>query len=432
MQNLWQQFQQRVTRNQLARFGVSFLLAALLWGWVTQLQDPIETRRFAELTIEEPEMSGTIEIVTALPRVDVSVTDVESRLEGLSRADIRVSLDVSEIEGAGTFQVPVEASTTTGVRDIEVSPDTISIQVEEEISENFPLTELTVDDELLASDARRVVDINPEISQVTVRGTESAVERVDRVMLPVAIDGQTTDFMILIEPYAVDEDNQRIQEVTIDPGQVRTFVEMETRGKTVSVVPQLSGAPADGFVVQQQISLPSTIIVDGPEEALNPILFINTEPVDIAGATQSLSRTVELEPLPEGVTLVEPTDNQVEVRVSIGTSAGSPSLIQDMPVEVENLGDGLQATVDPETIDLSVTGSADVLGSLTPEDIKVAVDVAGLGVGVYTLTPEVTLPPDVSLSLLDPQSVTVLISAEATPAARGQPGTLGAAYALTG
>lgn len=423
MQNVWDQLSQRVTRDQLTRFGFSLLLAVLLWGWVTQLQDPIETRQFTELAIEEPNLSGTLQVVTSLPRVDVSITDAESQLEKLNRTDVTVSLNVSEIDGAGTYQLPVVANTAIDVREIDVSPDTISIQVEEEISDNFPLVP---ENQVLDGDARRVGNITPEVSQVTVRGTESAVARVERVVLPVAIDGQTTDFTMMIEPYAVDANDQRIQEVTILPAQVRTFVEIETRGKSVSVVPQITGTPAEGFVVQQQLSLPPTVIVDGPPDALESMLFINTESVDISDATTSLSRTVGLESLPEGVTVVEPASGKVEVRVSIGPSSSSPNTIPGVTVEVQNADDAFIVSVDPNTIDLSIRAAPDVLSTLTPEDIRVFVDVAGLGPGVYTLTPEVSLPPDVSTSGLDPETVTVLISNEATPLPNASPGSEGA------
>ncbi len=418
MQNLWDQFKQRVTGNQLVRFGVSLLLAVLLWGWVTQQQDPVESRSYTELAIEEPDLSGTIEIVTSLPRVTVSVSDVASQVEGLDRSNITVSLDVSEIDGPGTFEAPVEVSTEGELREISVSPDTISVQVEEEVGEVFPLI---VEHQQVAGDATWVVDITPAVSQVTVRGTQSTVDRVERVTLPVSTEGQTSDFIMVFEPTAVGEDGQRVQEVTIEPDQVRTNVEMETRGKTVSVVPQVQGLPAEGYVLQQTVALPSTVILDGPDEALDPILFVDTQPVDIAGATESISQEVSLEPLPEGVTLVEPATNEVEVRVAIGTSAGTPNVIQGMPVEVRNLGDGFQVNVDPASVELSVSASADILSSLTPDDIDVFVDITGLGPGVYSLRPEVTLPPEISATVLNPQSVTVLISAEATPTGSRDP-----------
>lgn len=415
VRNAREYIQQRITRTHLARFGVSLLLATLLWGWVTQLQDPVDTDRYAEINMNPPELSGTIQIVTTLPRATVTLTDVESRLEDVSRSDISVSLDTSDIDGPGTYEVPVNASTATEIRDIDVSPDTISVQVEEEVSRNFPLI---VENQVRADDARRIVDINPEVSEVTVTGTESAVNRIERVVLPVSIDRETSNFTDTIEPYAVDEENQRIQEVEIRPAQVRTEVELETRGKTVSVVPQLTGAPAEGYVVQQQIAVPPTVIVDGPAEALESILFVNTEPVDISGATESVSQVVSLEDLPDGVTVIDPAENVVEVRVSIGTSSGTANLIPDMPIQIENERNGLTAEINPNSVDISVSASTETLTSLAPEDINVTVDVSGLGTGVYTLEPEVEVPEEVSVTRLAPEEVVVVISDEsATPAA---------------
>lgn len=415
MQNFWEQLRQRITRSQLIRFGVSLLLAVLLWGFVTDILDPVESRTFTELLIEEAELSGTIDVVSSLPRVTVSVSDVESRLASLDRTDVTVSLDVSEVDGAGTFQVPIDI-TTDGYdfRDVDVSPDTVSIQVEEEVSELLPLT---IENQMSAGDVNRITGTTPAVSQVTVRGTQSAVERVARVMLPVSSDGQTTDFTMLFEPAAVSDDGQRVQEVSIEPSQVRTFVEVETQGKTVSVVPQIQGIPAEGFIVQQTIALPSTVIIDGPQEALDAILFIDTQTVDIEGATESTSQTVELKALPDEVVLVEPASNQIEVRISVGTSAATPNLIQGMSVETRNLDDRFQANVDPDEVDLSVSASADILSTLMPGDIDVYVDVAGLEPGVYSIAPEVTLPPDVSAIVVEPESITVLITGNATPEA---------------
>ena len=413
-QNFREYFQAHVTNSQLARFALSFVLALMLWGWVTLLQDPVETQRYSEIAITPPELSGSIQVVTSLPRATVTLTDVSSVLDEISRADIAVTLDTSEVEGPGRYELPLIAATDQGVREIDVAPDSISVEIEEEISRNFPIT---VENQVLADDSRRIVDVNPEISEVTVAGTASAVSRITRVVLPVSTQDRTGDFTASIEPYAVDEDNQRVQEVTIIPGHVSTHVELEARGKTVSVVPQVTGTPAEGYVVQQQLAMPSTVIVDGPQELLEDLLFVYSEPVDISGANESLSRTVSIEDLPEGVTLVEPDQNEVEVRVSIGTSAGAANLIPDMPIEPVNVPEGTNVSIDPETIDLSASAPSEILTTLTPDDIGVTVDVSGLGRGVYTLEPVIDVPEGVTVTQVEPEEVVVLVTDQsATPA----------------
>ncbi|HYH11904.1 MAG TPA: CdaR family protein [Thermomicrobiales bacterium] len=419
LKNAWQYIRQRVSRTQATRFAISLAIALVLWGWVTQLQDPVQTQRYAEVSITTPDLPGTMQIVTTLPRATLFVTDVESRLEDFARSDILLTLDTSRVSGPGSYQLPVIAETSRTVREIDVSPDTVSVQVEEEISQNFPLT---VENRVLASDARRITDINPEVSEVTVSGTESAVNRIARVVLPVSLERQSRSFVAMIEPEAVDDEGQQVQEVTILPGHVRTEVELETSGKTVSIVPQITGSPADGYVVQQTIAVPATIIVDGPEEVLDSLLFLNTEPVDISGATESLSRTVKIQDLPPEVTLIEPTNNEVEVRVSIGTSGGTANVIPDMPIEIANAPEGFRVTTDPETIDIGVSAPSDTLASLTPSDVRVTIDVAELTPGVHTVTPDVELPDNINVTRLEPERVVVLITdPSATPTAAGTP-----------
>lgn len=414
-QQFWNTFKEWATTSRLTRAGVSLVIALFLWGWVTTLEDPVETQRYAEIAISEPDLPGALQIVTSLPRAQITITDVSSRLDELSRSDIVVTLDTSGVTGPGFYQLDVVVQTEQHMREVSVSPDTVSVEVEEQINRKFPLT---VENQQLASDSRRIVDINAEVSEVTVSGTRSSIDRIARVVLPINPQNQSTDFVDMIEPQALDKDNQPIKEVTITPAHVRTEVVLEKRGKTVSVVPQVTGTPADGFVVQQQVAVPSTVIVDGPDELLDDLLFISTAPVDITGANQSMSEMVPLVGLPEGVTLVDPSENEIEVRIAIGSSGGSANLVPDMPIEVVNASDGVNVRVDPGTIDISVSAPTALLSELTPDDIVVTVDVAGLGPGVYTLTPVIQVPDDVTVTNLDPERVVVLIDdGSATPTA---------------
>ncbi|HEV2127247.1 MAG TPA: CdaR family protein [Thermomicrobiales bacterium] len=416
LQNVRNFLQEHLTGQQMARFALSLLVALVLWGWVTQLQNPVEAQRYAELEIVPPELPGPLEIVTNLPRVTVSITGVSSQLEEISRADITVTVDPSRVDGSGMYQLPVVVELDGEVREMRVSPDTVSVEVEELVSRNFPLT---VENQAPDEESGRIVDTDPEVSEVTITGPAPAVDRIDRIVLPVSAQGHARDFVEVIEPFAVDENGQRVQEVIITPGNVRTVVELEARGKAVSVVPQVVGSPAERYVVQQQIAVPSMVIVDGPPEVLDSLLFVNTEPVDISGATDSLSEVVPLENLPEGATLVEPEENRIEVRVSIGPSGGTANRISNMPVAVEDIRDGLDATVDPGAVAIEVQAPSDVLTSLTPDDVSVWIDASGLEPGIYALQPQVEVPDDVEVIQTEPEEVVVVIitNGSATPVA---------------
>jgi YbbR domain-containing protein len=96
--------------------------------------------------------------------------------------------------------------------------------------------------------------------------------------------------------------------------------------------------------------------------------------------------------LPAGVTIIEPANGEVEVRVAIEDATTSSQPVTDLPIEIRGLGTGTVATVTPATISIDVSAPAEILQKMTPADIAVTVDVTGLEPGVYILSAEVALP----------------------------------------
>jgi YbbR domain-containing protein len=193
--------------------------------------------------------------------------------------------------------------------------------------------------------------------------------------------------------YAVDSSGQRVSEVTVLPNQIATRVEMQSRGRVVSVIADVTGEPADGYTLSQRNVLPGTITVEGPDEVLDDLLFVHTEPVDITGASQSVSQRVGLADLPAGVTVIDPPGGQVEVRVAIQDTSSTVQALPGLPVNVLNAPEGLEVLIEPESIDVTLEGPVNTLTDMTTEDITVVVDVRGLETGSYELRPTPTLIP---------------------------------------
>jgi|GEM_PF-548492 len=407
-------FPLRPTRTQVIRFAFSLIIATLLWGWVTELNDPFITVNYRELDIGVESLDDSLTIVTTLPRASVTLRGPESELDAIQRNNISVRLDTSGITKPGEYRLKLLVTTPDGPSERLVDPRELPVTVEEDISHEMPIevTRITPED-----DPREIRSITPDSTQVTVSGPSSAVNRVEKVLLPVAIDNHTTSFVESYTPYAVDANGQRVSEVTVLPGQIRTSVEVQSRGKRISVIPVVHGVPAEGFSMQQRAAIPESIVVDGPESALESLLFVNTEPVDISGATQSKSQQVGFTNLPPGVTVIEPASGRVEVRVAIEDTSNSSQSLTGLPVQPLNLGPGLKASIVPGSIDVTVDGSGSTLSAMTPSDVKIRVDLANLGPGTYNVSPEITVPQGVTWISNTPQEVEVVITQdiEATP-----------------
>ena len=420
MRALFDQLRSRISRDHVLRFAFSLVLATLLWGWVTDRQDPIESEQFDDIEIAIPPLPNTLQVVNELEPVTVEITGPRSLLEDVQPRDVGASLDLGDIDQSGTYRVSVNAEVPDDVREANVTPREVEVQIEATASRNFPLTRQLPD---VSDDPRTIGSVTPEVSQVTVSGPESAVNRVARVILPIELGDNTEDFTASFEPFAVDAQGQPIAELAILPEQVSAFVTVETSGKNVSVVPQTNGAPAEGYSVIQRTTMPQTVVIDGPSEHLNDILFVETEPVDINGRTESLVQQVSLRALPSGVTVVDPASSEVEMTVVI-QEVGVDQVLDDQPVEVIGLGEQLTARVEPATVAVRLDAPSDLLGSMSADDVSVRVDLSGRGPGVYELRPEVTVPQGVTWISNEPQSVRIVIepgvpagtpSGEATP-----------------
>lgn len=410
----------RPTRTQALRFGISFALAVLIWGWVTDLQDPFRTRDIANVPIEIGDLPDTLQIVSTLPDAMVTLRGAESRIQAVDGPDIQLEADTAGITEPGTYLVSLEVE-VDDVSDHSVEPREVTIQVDARVSEIFTLNVSFTDS---MDQSRAVGSVVPVVSQVTVTGPTTAVDRIVDVILPVTVEQQTQSYDEAYVPYAVDETGQRVTEVDILPASVMTYVEVQTRGKPVSVIPAISGVPAEGYSVQQRRALPDTIVVDGPLEILNDLLFVNTEPVDVTDSTQSISTRVGLSDLPEGVTILEPVSGSVEVRVAIEDTTASSQTLSNLPVDSVGLGDGLTASVDPESVSLQVSAPLDILQAMTPEDIGIFVNLSGLGTGTYRLAPEVTVPQ--GATWLSGDSAEILVTIEESHVSSPEAATPGA------
>lgn len=412
----------RPTRQQVLRFAISLLLAILLWGWVTQIQNPYDQRTLAGYTMQTGPLPEELQIVSTLPDARVTVKGARSDVDAIRQSDLTVTANTASITGAGTFQVDVVVTGAEDVDKVEVSPSSVTIQVDERVTRIVPVRVMATNSSgspLTTS----LEGIEPLVSQVTIAGPRSAVDRVEEAQLPVTVNQQLGAYETSASPFAVDAEGLRITEVEILPSSITVRVDVPQSGKSISVIPNITGVPAEGYTIQVRRSLPDTILVDGPPEVLADLLFVNTEPVDVTDATQSITAMVGLEDLPEGVTVIDPSDGMVEVRVAIEDTSTSSQTLPELPIEVLGLEPGYSVDLTPETFSIQVTAPFDVLQLMTPSDIIVLVDLTGLGPGTHVLSPEVTLPPGASWSTADAADslITVVITEPPTAASPEPP-----------
>lgn len=401
--------------DAIFRAAASLALAFLLWAWVTTQRDPPETRVYADITLQPPTLQEPYQISGELPPVTIEVIGPRSVVDQVSRAGLKPTLDVSQISGPGNYQAQVVVDLPPAARISSISPARVDLVVDERVTRTMHLDVLPLQ---IEDPTRRLGVVEPAVSEVTVSGPKRLVDNVARVILPIDIGDRIDDFTADFVPAALDEAGQPIPEVAILPSRVTTAVEVDQRGRSVPVLVQTVGNPAQGYEVVGSVANPATVLLDGPDEALANILSVVTAPVDIDGESQTVNVRTALQDLPDGVRVVNPVDGSVVAVVQI-RQRGVTQLLNAIPLTVVNVPEGFTATIEPTSLGVVVFASEEAMASLSGGDISTSVSVAGLGAGRHQIRPSVMVPPEVQWLRTEPEVVVVNLTPDrATPAGR--------------
>jgi YbbR domain-containing protein len=256
---------------------------------------------------------------------------------------------------------------------------------------------------------------------VTVTGVQQNVDRVAHVIADVDLGTHQESFSAQVAPRAVDANFVDVDNVEVAPKVVNLTVSIEVRGKEIPVFVRYAGNAAEGFeVIGEPQSKPSTVLIDGPADALAKVQYIYTTPVDttaLSSPTVLPGVPLDTSALPAGVN-IETLTVEVSVRVE---RTKIPRTFEGVPVTVINLGPGASATSTPATVAVTVRGPQEEIDAMAAGDITVVVNANNLVAGTFRVVPRVVLPPSLYYDALPQVSITIVVRASPTPQATPQP-----------
>lgn len=396
------------SKGSLLRLLASVGLAVILWAWVTTLRDPETTRSFSNVPVSSESLAESLVVVDETIETQVRITGPESVVDSIPAGQVRAILDIEEIDSPGMYTVDVTVQAPGDVWRTQSDPSTVGITVESAVAQEFDV-EVVVQD--LDASSLRTVDVAPESEQVVVRGPSSAIESIASIELPLETSGGSRTYQTTLVPEAVDADGEPVEGVRIEPASINATVAVAARGKSVAVLVSTEGSASPGYEVLDRTANPASVIVEGPDDVVDQLIAVSAEPIDISGASSSVSSTVPIIDLPDGVTVIQPSSGEVDVLIQVG-QRGVRQALTGLEVTVANLGPGLVGSVNPANITIEVVAPEEVLSTLTVESFQVVIDASGLGVGAYPIEPMVIVPAQVQWISATPAVVELTISEE--------------------
>lgn len=416
-------------RTTVLRLLLALGLAFSLWLYVSVRENPNETTSYQGVPVEIENLAAGLVRVdrnglpsTALPTITIRAEGSQTAMESLRQTDIRAFADLTGLT-AGELSVPVNVVTTrSGLARLTFTadPSLLAFRIEQEITRTVPLT-VEVTGEVPFSFEQRAPQASvggQPVTSATVRGPESRVSQVTAVRATADVNRLTGNYDSPRPLEPLDASGSLVAGVSVTPATVNLLVPIiSSIGiKRVPIVPQTSGRPASGNLVTDIAVSPEFVTLTGSSGPLETVLRVTTAPVDISGASGTITRTADLI-IPLGVALLDTQPNTVEVRIT--TRPINQPFTVSLPVEVvaTNIPAGLLASVSPAIVQVELSGSAGQISTLTGATLQGTVDVSGLGPGSSAVTPTFNLPQGVTLTNQPQVTITLRAPATAQPTA---------------
>ena len=248
----------------------------------------------------------------------------------------------------------------------------------------------------------------PDVVHVRVRGSSGIVSRLEpgEVVAVLDLAGERPGRR-LFDLFGGQVHTPSGVEVTqVLPATVTVTLERAGSPRTVPIVPDIEGQPAEGFVVGRITTVPPTVDLIGPESRLQQLTEALTEPVSVEDAAVPFVNTVTVGVADPRVRVTAPLSATVTVEI---LPAPLERTLHEVPVAARNLEGRRRAVFEPNQVTVSVRGPRNVVRGLDNMAVQAFVDLADFRPGRYNLPVAVESGGELGITHIDPPFVRITL-----------------------
>ncbi|MBY7141848.1 hypothetical protein KFZ56_01855 [Virgibacillus sp. NKC19-3] len=332
-------------------------------------------------------------VVSGVPEyVDVTlegVTRILTPVERQHNFDTFVNLEGLE---EGTHEVEIQYEDIPPELSVYIEPKTTEVTIEERATEEFPVTVDFINSDQLA-EGFELGDYEVEPASVSITSSRSVIDQIGMVKVFVNVSGLDQSINNREVPVNVYDSQGNELNVRVEPENAVVSADITNPSETVSINVSTTGELPDGYALESLDANMDEVEIFATTDVLDEIESVSTEDIDLSEITESQTIDASLS-LPEGA--VSETES-VEVDVEVDQAQS----IEDVPIEIEGLQDGQDATfVEPDNpeMDIRIPSSEADGNEWTAEDFDLSVDVSDLEAGEHTVPVTIEGPDDLPIT----------------------------------
>lgn len=416
----------RILSSRWFLIALSLLIAMVFWsilvasdGTLTRAKtfQNVAVSVTGESTLRSRGYIVMDDLETLISGVKMTVEVTQSNYSRVSGTSYNPHLDLTDVTGEGENEIPISFSSTLYGPVISCEPSSVTVNVERYITRRVPVVlEKTGEIQGYFLDSAKT-----DPTMVSVSGPQSLVSRVARAVAKLDASQLSGERMsdrasvqIVLQDSAGEAIESELIEITNESVLTDTVV-VETELVPMKDVPLqvdslVKGEPAEGYELTGVEAAVQSLSVAAQQDVLDAMTVLTTEqPLSIEGATADVSGYVRLS-RPTGIENTVPYDVAVTAYIQEKTVERTLSQVK---VEIDGLDDTLSASLSRARQTVQLTGGYHFINGLTQEDVRLFVDVNGLGEGTHEVPVQISIDnaPEFTCALSSPE-ITVTIKAK--------------------
>lgn len=367
---------------------LSLIIAIFMWSYIIASTNPSIPIRLSGVPIiyeNTDSLSADDLMIDADTQrtVDISLIGQRNRIINITNSHVRVTADFQGL-GEGLNNVRLNYAVPDGIT-IEDYQSSLDVNIEKIINREFPVEIQNVGnlpaDYMLES--RQVVP-----NSITIRGPRSNIDRIAKVVTELDLSNLEGNININKDVRAIDENGETVENLTYGQD-FANIIAVVYKQKEVTIEKNLVGEIGDNYRVDSAELNKSTVLIKGPKEAIDKINSIETQEINIEELTQSRTIPVKFT-LPSDISLVS-EESDYTINIVVNQKTNKTLEIPKAQIEVRNKPQNLSATINSDSIKISVIGFQDDLEKIKVENIKLIVDLNSKEAGTSQIKPIIQL-----------------------------------------
>lgn len=385
---------------------LSVMLALLMWFYVITEQNPemtkditVPIRLINTVFLEKSNMIISNDLNSY--KLTLKIKGKKNALDKLNETtvDAYADLEGHKLKGENFIKINI-AGIPEGVDVIAKSTESLKVLLESKVS-----IQKGVQLNIMGNPAHGLAAMTPTMApnDVVITGAESQVNMIKSVRVDVDIASVSAEVKKILPVRVLDDSGKDIQNITIEPGNVEVSIPIENT-KRVKLEVDLSGQPADGYILRDISIQPDEILITGKQEALEGINSLKTEKIDITEGTVGISKEVKLV-IPTGVEIVN-INEKVNIFINIEKIKTSEFVVENL--EYLNLPADLELDSVQGSTKVTLKGAESQLQDAS-KILKFYVDLTHAVEGINTLNVLWEAPKEIEILDISPKQIIVVL-----------------------